>query len=65
MTATAPSGAAALAIRPGEAPWTETELKEVRQQLEIESVELRSDIERAESDIASRLSDTTGDAGDD
>jgi DnaK suppressor protein len=65
MTATAPSGAAALAIRAGEERWTETELKQVRQQLEVEAVELRSDIERAESDIASRLSDTTGDAGDD
>ena len=30
-----------------------------------EAVELRADIERAQSDIASRLSDTTGDAGDD
>jgi len=32
---------------------------------EAEAAELRSDIERAESDIASRLSDTTTDAGDD
>jgi DnaK suppressor protein len=65
MTATAPSGAAALAIRSGEEPWTEAELDEVRQQLEAEAVELRIDIERAESDIASRLLDTTNDAGDD
>lgn len=65
MTATAPLGAAALAIRAGEEPWTEAELGEVRQQLEAEAVELRADIERAESDIASRLRDTTGDAGDD
>src|ERR1700691_907231 len=65
MTATAPSGAAPLAIRPGEEPWTEAELGEVRDQLEAEAAELRSDIERTESDIASRLSDITGDAGDD
>ena len=65
MTATAPSGAAALAIRPGEQSWTEVELSEVRDQLEAEAAELRTDIERTESDIASRLSDITGDAGDD
>jgi DnaK suppressor protein len=65
MTATAPSGAAALAIRRGEDPWTEAELGEVREQLEAEAAELRADIERAELDIASRLRDTTGDAGDD
>jgi DnaK suppressor protein len=65
MTATAPSGAAALAIRAGEEAWTEAELGEVQDQLEAEAIELRADIERAQSDIASRLSDTTGDAGDD
>ncbi|HEY2287109.1 MAG TPA: TraR/DksA C4-type zinc finger protein [Streptosporangiaceae bacterium] len=65
MTATAPSGAAALDIRRGEDPWTEDELGQVREQLEAEAAELRADIERAELDIASRLSDTTGDAGDD
>jgi DnaK suppressor protein len=65
MTATAPSGAAALAIRPGEQPWTEAELAEVRDQLETEAAGLHTDIESTESDIASRLSDITGDAGDD
>ncbi|MGH3276503.1 MAG: TraR/DksA family transcriptional regulator [Streptosporangiaceae bacterium] len=65
MTATAPSGPAALATRTGEQPWTDSELTQVREELEAEAAELRADIERAESDIASRLSDTTGDAGDD
>jgi DnaK suppressor protein len=65
MTAAAPSGAAALAFRPGEQAWTDIEVSEVRDQLSAEADELRADIERTESDIASRLSDATGDAGDD
>jgi DnaK suppressor protein len=65
MTAAAASGAAALPVRPGERRWTETELSKVRDQLATEAAGLRSDIERAESDIASRLTDATGDAGDD
>jgi DnaK suppressor protein len=65
MTATAPSGAAALAVRTGEEPWTDAEVAAVRDQLEAEAAGLRADIGRAESDIASRLSDATGDAGDD
>jgi len=65
MTATAPSGAAALAVRRGERRWTEAELKEVREQLEAEAAGLRADIDRAESEVASRLRDTTLDAGDD
>jgi DnaK suppressor protein len=65
MTAAAASGAAALPVRPGEEPWTDDELAQVRDQLAAEAAELRADIERAESDIASRLRDATGDAGDD
>ena len=65
MTATARSGAAALAVRPGEKPWTEKELAEVRQELETEGDGLRGDISAAESEIADRLGDAVGDAGDD
>jgi len=65
MTAAAPSGAAALPVRKGERRWTDAELGKVTSQLAAEAAELRSDIERAESDIASRLTDATGDAGDD
>jgi DnaK suppressor protein len=65
MTAAAPSGAAALRVRKGERHWTDAELSEVRDQLTTEADGLRSDIERAEHDIASRLTDATGDAGDD
>lgn len=65
MTATAHSGAAALPVRPREKRWTETEIAELRDQLATEVAALRADIDRAESDIASRLSDAVGDAGDD
>jgi RNA polymerase-binding transcription factor len=65
MTATARTGAAALPIRPGEKPWTEKDLAEVRQELEAEAAGLRQDISSAESEIAARLGDAVGDAGDD
>jgi DnaK suppressor protein len=65
VTATAPSGAAGLPVRKGEHRWTEAELGKVRDELETEAVGLRADIERTEHDIASRLTDSTGDAGDD
>ena len=65
MTATAHSGAAALPVRPGEKRWTEREITELRDELATEAAALRADIARAETDIASRLGDAVGDAGDD
>jgi DnaK suppressor protein len=65
MTAGARSGAAALLVRPGERPWTEVELVKVRKELETEVEGLRADIAQAESQIAERLGDAVGDAGDD
>jgi len=65
MTATAHSGAAALPVRPGERRWTEREIAQVRDQLATEAAAMRADINRAETDIASRLGDAVGDAGDD
>jgi DnaK suppressor protein len=65
MTATAHSGAAALPVRRGEKRWTEAEIAELRGQLATEVAALRIDIDRAETDIASRLGDAVGDAGDD
>jgi DnaK suppressor protein len=65
MTATAHSGAAALPVRPGEKRWTEREITQLRDQLAAEASALRIDIDRAESDIALRLGDAVGDAGDD
>jgi DnaK suppressor protein len=65
MTATAHSGAATLPVRRGEKKWTEAELNDVRDQLAAEAAELREEIDRAETDIALRLGDAVGDAGDD
>jgi DnaK suppressor protein len=61
----AKGGAAALQVREGEGPWSEAELAEVRSRLETEIAELRDEISRAESEIAARLTDAVGDAGDD
>jgi DnaK suppressor protein len=63
--AAAAGASAALPVRPGEKPWTETELKKVRQQLQAEIAGLTADISEAESAIAERLGDAVGDAGDD
>jgi DnaK suppressor protein len=63
-----PSGAntaADLLVRPGEEPWTDGELKEVRTELETEAAALRADLAKAASDIAERLTDAVRDAGDD
>jgi DnaK suppressor protein len=65
MTASARSRAATLPVRQGERRWTEAELGKVHDQLAAEAAELRAEIDRAESDIADRLGDAVGDAGDD
>jgi DnaK suppressor protein len=65
MSASPRSRAADLPVRPGEEPWTDAELKQVRTELEAESVGLRADIAKADSDIAERLTDAVRDAGDD
>jgi DnaK suppressor protein len=65
MAKAARSGAAALPVRPGEKPWTETELDTVRDQLVSEVAGFRAEIAQAESEIAERLGDAVGDAGDD
>ena len=65
MAAAARSGAAALPVRPGEKPWTEAELATVRKELDAEVEGLRADIATAETEIAERLGDAVGGAGDD
>ncbi len=57
--------AAALQVREGERRWSEAELAGVRSTLQTEIAELRDEIIRAESEIAARLTDSVGDAGDD
>jgi DnaK suppressor protein len=63
MTA-APHSAAGLPVRPGEEPWTDGELDELRSELEAEAKALRQEIGQAESQRA-RLGDTVPEAGDD
>ena len=63
--AAAAGASAALPVRPGEKPWTEAELKKVRQQLQSDIAGLTADINEAESAIAARLGDAAVDAGDD
>ncbi len=65
MTASPRSDTADLPVRPGEEPWTDAELKQVRAELEAEAAGLRADIARAASEIAERLTDSVRDAGDD
>jgi DnaK suppressor protein len=65
MAAAKNSGAAALPVRPGEKPWTEAELEKVRKELRAEIAGLSADIAQAESEIAERLGDAVGGAGDD
>jgi DnaK suppressor protein len=65
MSAVPRSNAADLPVRPGEEPWTEAELKQVRAELESEVAELQADLAKAASDMAERLADSVRDAGDD
>jgi DnaK suppressor protein len=65
MTAAPRPSAAGLPVRPGEEPWTDAELAEVRVELEAEAAGLRKEISQAESQIAARLGDTVAEAGDD
>jgi DnaK suppressor protein len=65
MTTAPRSSAADLPVRPGEEPWTDAELEEVRSELKAETVGLRAEIRQAESQIAARLGDAVSGAGDD
>ena len=65
MPAASRSDTADFPVRPGEEPWTDAEVKEVRAELEAEVASLRADLAKAASDIAERLTDSVRDAGDD
>lgn len=65
MTAAAQSDAAGFPLRDGEQPWSDAEIAELRWRLTEEAAELQSEINKAESEIADRLSDSVRDAGDD
>ena len=62
---TAETAATALPVRPGEEPWTEAELAEVRAELEKEAAELRAETDHAGAAIAGLLGESVTEAGDD
>jgi DnaK suppressor protein len=64
MTA-APYSAADLPVRPGEEPWSDAELGQLRVELEKEAVALRAEIGESKAQIAARLGDAATEAGDD
>src|SRR6202042_3595653 len=64
MTAV-PHSAADLPVRPGEDPWSDAELAELRIELEKEAVELRAELGDSQAQIAARLGDAATEAGDD
>lgn len=64
MTA-APPSAADLPVRPGEDPWSEAELAELRVELEKEVAALQAELGDAQAKFAARLGDAATEAGDD
>jgi DnaK suppressor protein len=65
MTAVPYSSADGLPLRPGEEPWTDEELAQLRAGLKAEAAALRDEIGQAEAEIAARLGDAVTEAGDD
>jgi DnaK suppressor protein len=65
MTAAPQWSTADLPVRPGEDPWTDTELAEVRIELEKEAAALRAELGESQAQIAARLGDAATEAGDD
>jgi DnaK suppressor protein len=64
MSAAPWADAAGLPVRPGEEPWTATELAQVRAELAAEAEVLRAEIAKTAHDIADSLG-AVRDAGDD
>ncbi len=58
-------GAADLPVRPGEDPWSDAELADLRIELEKEAVALRAELGDSQAQIAARLGDAATEAGDD
>jgi len=65
MTAAPQSSAADLPVRPGEDPWSDAELAEVRLELEKEAAALRAELGESQAQISARLGDAATEAGDD
>ena len=62
---TAQSGAAGLPVRPGEDPWTDAEVAEIRTELELEAKTLREEIGQTDAEIAERAGSLALEGGDD
>jgi DnaK suppressor protein len=65
MTAVPYPSDGGLPVRPGEEPWTDEELAELRAELKAEAAALHDEIGQAEAEIAARLGDSVAEAGDD
>ena len=65
MTTAPRSDTDTLPVRPGEEPWTGSEVGQVRKELEEDAAGLRADIAQAESQVAERLDNGLRDDGDD
>ncbi|MFI6941011.1 TraR/DksA family transcriptional regulator [Streptomyces sp. NPDC050418] len=62
---TVPAAPGELAVRPGEDPWTEEEIAEVRTELQTEVERLRAEIAAGEAALAGLMRDSGDGAGDD
>ncbi|WP_461028282.1 TraR/DksA family transcriptional regulator [Streptomyces sparsus] len=54
-----------LAVRAGEDPWTEQEMREAQEELETEAARLREEIEASQAALTGLLRDSGDGAGDD
>ena len=59
------AGAEALAVRPGEDPWTEAEAEEARAGLRADAERIRTEIDASGQALAGLMRDSGGGAGDD
>jgi RNA polymerase-binding protein DksA len=62
---TAKAAPSSLPVRSDESPWTEGELREVRTEIENDIIQLRAELEHAESDLVDLMRDSGDGAGDD
>jgi DnaK suppressor protein len=54
-----------LPVRPGEDPWSDAELTDLRIELDKEAAALRAELAQSEAQIADRRGDAVAEAGDD
>jgi DnaK suppressor protein len=64
MTAV-PHSAADLPVRPGEDPWSDAELAELRVELQKEAADLHAEVDESKAQAAARISEAATEAGDD